>query len=100
MDDAITKVLKTLKGHDTIRQTRFDSSFLANVGDVLGREGFGAVKVFLLDKLDRQHHAQSRALLDIVIPLLEKEPQLCQNRGIARYILKSLNTLKSEEVEL
>jgi len=100
MDEPVSRILKTLKADETIRRTRFDNTFLANVGDVVGRYGYGAAKAFLLDKLDRQHEAQSRALLDVIIPLLEKEPQLCRNRGIARYIVKSLNTLKSQEVQL
>jgi len=100
VDDAVSRILKTLKANESIRKTRFDNTFLANVGEVLGRYGFGAAKAFLLDKLDRQHEAQSRVLLDVIIPIMEKEPQLCQNRGIVRYIVKSLNTLKSQEVQL
>ena len=101
MADAIENILRQLKGDQSVIHTRFTSSFLNNVGDVLDRDGFGAVKAFLLDKLERHElHQQAETLLKVVLPKLEGEIVIRQRRSLGRYIIKTLQTLKSQEVQL
>ena len=96
MTDPINEILQRIKTNQKIRNTRFSASFLHNAGDILDRHGFGALKVFLLQK----HEAPARVLLEEVIPLLENCGKIRQKRSIGHYIIKSLNAIKSREVQL
>jgi len=99
MDDPIELILKRLQNNQQVKKTRFTSSFLNNVGDVLDKEGFGAVKTFLMDRMERRDlRSQAQAILEEVLPLLEACDKIRARRSIGRYVIKTLNTLK--EVKL
>ncbi len=99
MDDTIETILKKLRDDAEVRKTRFTSNFLNNVREVLDYHGFGATKVFLLDKLDKKDSQwQAQTLLKRVIPLLEASDKIRTQPSIGAYIIKSLNAIK--EVEL
>lgn len=99
MDDPIETILKKLRNDADVRKTYFTSNFLNNVREVLDCHGFGATKVFLLDKLDKKDlHWQAQTLLQKVIPLLEASDKIRTQPAIAGFIIKSLTAIK--EVEL
>lgn len=101
MADQIEEILRQLKRDQAVLRTRFTSGFLNNVGDVLDRDGFGATKTFLIEKLERRDlRPQAETILNVVLPKLEAEPAIRQRRSLGRYIIKTLETLKSQEVRL
>lgn len=99
MDDPVEVILRNLKNNHQVKTTRFTSSFLNTVGDVLDQEGFGATKTFLMDRMGRRDTGfQARIVLKMVLPVLEASDKVRARRSIGRYIIKTLNTLK--EVDL
>jgi len=96
--DAIEKLLKEISADKEVRNCKFFSNFLNNVADVFERHGFGATKVFLLEKKERRElRSQATALLS-VLNTLSKSEEVHQNRSIGRYIIKTLITIKTMEV--
>ncbi|MBC7265285.1 MAG: hypothetical protein H5T64_13160 [Chloroflexi bacterium] len=99
MTDPIEQILRKLKTNQEVMRTRFTASLLNNVGEILERDGFGAAKVYLLDRLERPElQAQARVLLNVVLPTLEASPSVQQRRSLGRYIVKTLIALQSQEV--
>jgi len=97
MNDPIEGVLDQLSGNRRVREARFSSNFLNNVGDVLEREGFATTRLYLGDKKTRTATArQAGVLLTEVLPVLEACARIRQNRAIGRYIIKALPTLKAK----
>ncbi len=97
--DSIEKIMKEIRADKDVQKCRFfTSNFLNNVADVFERHGYGATKVFLLEKKGRsQLRHQAEALLS-VLKILDKSEEIRQNRSIGRYIIKTLITIKSMEV--
>jgi hypothetical protein len=87
--DALLNDLRTVVAASRVNLT---SSLLNNVGDVLERDGFGASRAFLLDRVDRD--PQARFLLDDVLPRLQSCPPVVARRALGRYVIKILPALR------
>jgi hypothetical protein len=96
MADPIEELLVRLAQNQRVRKTRFRDNFLNNVAEVYGREGPGAAKVFLANRLGRgdQLRSQAETLLEIVLPELEGVEQIRRKRTIGAYVIKALNALQ------
>lgn len=94
--DEIEQVIEEIKHDPNFQRTRFTSNFINDVADVFEKYGFGTTKTFLKDKRSRGDlRFQATTLLSIV-DKLEKIEKIKQNRGIGRYIIKTLITIKEE----
>lgn len=94
--DAIEQVIKDIRGNKDVLNCKFYSAnFLNNVADVFERHGFGATKVFLLDKKQRRELTHQAQAIQGVLRIMENSDEIKQNRSIGRYIIKTLTTIKS-----
>lgn len=104
MGDPIERLLDRLARNQRVRETGFKDAFLNNVAEVYGREGPGAAKVFLANRLGRGDELrwQAETLLEVVLPELEGVEQIRRKRTIGAYVIKALNSLhlmKKEETK-
>lgn len=101
MADPIEKLLDRLAQNERVRETRFRDSFLNNVAEVYGREGPGAAKVYLANRLGRsdQLRKQAETLLRVVLPEMESVERIRRKRNIGAYVIKALNSLQSMKKE-
>ena len=73
------------------------NKFLNTVGDIFEKKGMTTTKTFLWEKRSRRDQKyQAEALLE-VLKILEKHPSIGRNTG--RFIIKSINAIKSKEVK-
>lgn len=95
MKDSIEVLIEEIRALPKVRNTRFSASFLNNAADVLERDGFGALQIFLQEKMQRRDlRLQAEALLEVA-NLMRKHPEVYQRRAIGRTLFKTLNALKS-----
>ncbi|RLA93866.1 MAG: hypothetical protein DRG83_20405 [Deltaproteobacteria bacterium] len=103
--DNIEKLLKEIKEDRRIWEIRkgdkkysisFSGKFLDTVGEIFEKHGFGVTKVYLLNQTGRQR-VEAQSMLK-VLEKLESCPEVRQNRAIGRYVIKTLENLKSMEV--
>jgi len=96
MADPIEKLLDRLARNQRVCGTRFRDAFLNNVAEVYGREGPGAAKVYLVNRLGRgdQLRRQAETLLEVVLPELERVERIRHKRTIGAYVIKTLNSLQ------
>jgi len=96
MVDPIEELLDRLATDERVRKAGFKDAFLNNVAEVYGREGPGAAKVFLANRLGRsdQLRRQAETLLEVVLPALEDVEQIRRKRTIGAYVIKTLNSLR------
>jgi hypothetical protein len=67
MNDPLEELIKDIQSRVDIIDTHFSSSRLNLVGEVFERDGFGAARLYLLEKLDRDDAGrQATALLDVL----------------------------------
>lgn len=95
--DNIEKLIKELKEENFIWSIRgkpieFSAKFLETTGEIFEKHGFGVTRVYLLNQSGRDR-VQANSLLK-VIEIMEKYPEVVNNRAIGRYIIKSLIEIK------
>lgn len=99
--DRIEKLLKEIKDDRKVwefenRPIRYSGKFLDTVGGILEKYGFGVTKTYLLNQASRD---RSQAMsMKRVIDKLEQYPEIVGNRAIGRYIIKTVQILKTMEV--
>lgn len=101
MADPIEKLLDSLARNPRVREARFRDNFLNNVAEVYGRDGPGAAKVYLANRLNRgdQLRRQAETLLRVVLPEMERVERIRRKRTIGAYVIKALNSLQSMKKE-
>lgn len=93
--DNIQKLIEEIKGDRSIMNVYYTSNFLNNVGDFFEKYGFGATKLFLLDKQSRRELKDQATALVRVLAKLEEYNEVKTNRAIGRLIFKTLLSLKA-----
>lgn len=97
--DTIERIMREIRADKDVQNCKFFSSnFLNNVADVFERHGFGATKVFLLEKENRSQLRYQATAVMSVLKIFDKNEEIRMNRSIGRYIIKTLITIKSMEV--
>ncbi len=90
MSDPIEELIEKLRHNREIDVRVLTSNALHNVGEVFELDGFGATRLYLLDKQNRpDSRAQATALLH-VLDLMRDYPAISQRRAIGRALFKSL----------
>jgi hypothetical protein len=94
MSDPIEELIKQIQTDTAIISTHFTSSRLNLVGEVFERDGFGATRLYLLEKQDRDgSDPQATALLK-VLDLMGDCPAIKQRRALGRALFKVLGALR------
>jgi len=95
-DDPVDEVIKKIQNNKKIGGY-LSNKFLNTVGDIFEKEGMATTKTFLWERRRRrdQRH-QAEALLE-VLKILEEYPSIDRKTG--RFIIKSINAIKSKEVQ-
>jgi hypothetical protein len=94
MNDPLEELIKKIQSRGDIINTHFSSSRLNLVGEVFERDGFGAARLYLLEKLGRDDAGgQATALLD-VLALMCDCPAIGQRRALGRILFKVLGALR------
>jgi hypothetical protein len=73
---------------------KFSSKFLETTGEIFEKHGFGTTKLYLINQSGKERNP-AKSLLK-VIEILERYPEIINNRAIGRYIIKSLNEILRE----
>lgn len=96
--DTVEIIIKEINKEEAVKKCRnFSSNFLNNAAEVYEIYGFGTTLVYLQDKKESsQNKHQAEAIL-AVLKILAKYKETKINRGIGRYIIKTLSTIKSME---
>lgn len=95
--DNIERLIQELKKENSIwsaeeKSINFSAKFLETTGEIFEKHGFGTTRVYLINQLGKER-AQASSLLK-VLEIMEKYPEIVNNRAIGRYIIKSLNEIK------
>jgi hypothetical protein len=90
MSDPIEELINKIQGHRVITNTHFTSSRLNLVGEIFERDGFGATRLYLIEKQHRDDsRAQASALLK-VLDLMADCAAIKQRRALGRAVFKVL----------
>lgn len=93
--DSIEQLLSRIKNDYEIMQIHF-TGLMDDTANIFEKQGFGATKVFLLEKRNhRSLEKQANALLK-VLEIMGNNPKIRNNRAIGRMIIKTLIALKME----
>lgn len=95
MDDPIEQLLEKIKGCDDIINTEFTNKFLNTVGEVFERDGFGAARIFLMERSERNELREQANTLLKVLELMQNTPEIHQRRSIGRIIFKAIIAFKN-----
>ncbi len=94
MKDSIEALIDEIRNLRAVQDTRFSSSFLNNAAEVLERDGFGALQLFLSEKKGRTELRRQAEALTEVASLMRAHPEVYQRRAIGRTLIKTLSALK------
>ena len=99
--DRIEKLLKEIKGDSKVwefesRPVRYSGKFLDTVGGIFEKYGFGVTKTYLLNQAGRDRYQAMS--MKRVIDKMEQYPEIVGNRAIGRYVIKTIQILKTMEV--
>lgn len=104
MADDIRSILQLLRDNQSIRETRFTSSFLNNAAEIIvSQRDLDAATTFVGPRFmsdDGQIRAQARVLNQEVIPVLRGMSRLERRFHIVGAIIKMLPALQNEEFKL
>lgn len=92
--DPIERLLDDVRGDPELSGIFLTPNFLNDAGQVLERDGFGALETYLLARMERETAAQARFLLTRILPRLKACPPVVARRALGRYIIKILPELK------
>lgn len=92
--DIAAKVIEEIKNNVNIGY--LSNKFQNTVGDILEREGLTMTRTFLWERRSRRDMRQQAETLLDVLKIIEKYPSI--DRKTARFIIKSLISIKSKEV--
>src|SRR5947209_7866765 len=93
MSDPIEELIKKIQAHREITGTHFTSNRLNVVGEVFERDGFGATRLYLIEKQNRDDsRAQVSALLK-VLDLMSDCAAIRQRRALGRAVFKVLGAI-------
>lgn len=96
-EDVATKVIEEIKNNVNIKYIEYlPNKFLNTVGDLLEKEGLTMTRTFLWEKKSRRDTRQQAETLLYVLEIIEKYPSI--DRKTARFIIKSLKSIKLQEV--
>ncbi len=95
-DDPAAKVIEEIKNNEKI-EGYLSNKFLNTVGDIFEKEGPTVTKNFLWERRSRRDTRHQAEVLLEVIKIIENYPSI--DRKIGRFIIKSLNSIKSKEVQ-
>lgn len=93
-EDVAAKVIEEIKNNVNIGY--LSNKFQNTVGDILEREGLTMTMTFLRERMSRRDMRQQAETLLDVLKIIEKYPSI--DRKTARFIIKSLISIKSKEV--
>src|SRR5260370_42367265 len=94
MSDPIEELIEQLRHDRDIDGRVLTPNALHEIGEVFERYGFGATRLYLLDKQNRRDsRAQASALLH-VLDLMRDYPAISQRRAIGRALFKSLIAIR------
>jgi hypothetical protein len=93
-EDVATKIIEEIKNNVNIGY--LSNKFQNTVGDILEREGLTMTRTFLWERRSRRDTRQQAETLLDVLEIIEKYPSI--DRKTARFIIKSLISIKSKEV--
>jgi hypothetical protein len=96
VNDPVEELVSKIQSRSDIMQTQFTSNALNSVAEVFERDGFGATRVYLLDKLERNDAAPQATALLAVLDLMHDCPPIQQRRAIGRLLFKALGSLRPE----
>ena len=89
--DEIDALIRKMKEDERIKRTNFTSSFINDVGKIYEIYGYGAAKLFLVEKLrDNRRRYEAKTLLYI----LDKVNTLNYPREIGGFIIRKIDSLK------
>jgi len=96
--DNVELIIREILSEKAVKNCRrFTSSFLNEAAEVYDTYGSGTTRVFLLNKKERNQLKEQAEALLAVLKILTKYKETQINRGIGRYIIKTLATIKSTE---
>ncbi len=93
-EDVAAKVIEEIRKNVKIEY--MSKKLLNNVGDILENEDLTMTKTYLWEKRSKRDTRQQAEVLLEVLKIIEKYPSI--DRKTARFIIKSLKSIKSEEV--
>ncbi|VVB93608.1 Uncharacterised protein [uncultured archaeon] len=93
-DDVAAKVIDEIRSNVDIGY--LSNKFLNTVGDILEKEGLTMTETFLLERRSRRDMRQQAETLLKVLKIIKNNPSV--DRKTARFIIKSLISIKSKEV--
>jgi hypothetical protein len=98
VSDPVEELVSKIQSRADIWLTKFSSNALNSVAEVFERDGFGATRVYLLDKQQRdddRDRQQATSLL-AVLDLMHDCAPIQQRRAIGRLVFKALGSLRPE----
>ncbi|MEM3366639.1 MAG: hypothetical protein QXM93_09505 [Candidatus Methanomethyliaceae archaeon] len=84
--DIIEELIEELRNDSQVKQARLSNKFLATVGDVCSRYGYGAVRLFLM--------GQDEPEAIVLLRVLEKIESRGLPSELGTLIFKKLNAIK------
>ena len=84
--DIVDEVIEKIRSDPQIRNAKFSNKFLNTVGEMCSRYGYGATRLFLLGRDEKE----ARALLKVLDILEEKNLSV----ELGTLIFKKLNAIK------
>lgn len=93
-EDVAAKVIEEIKNN--VKIGYLSNKFQNTVGDILEKEGLTMTMTFLRERMSRRDMRQQAETLIDVLKIIEKYPSI--DRKTARFIIKSLISIKSMEV--
>ncbi|RLI61795.1 MAG: hypothetical protein DRO88_12615 [Promethearchaeia archaeon] len=92
MNDKINKLILELKRDREIINTKIYNTFVNDVGKIYEIYGYGAAKVYLIDKLrDRRKQREARVILNI----LNRINNMNISRELVGFIIRKINSIKN-----
>jgi len=90
----LAELWSDIRNDPKIMNTRFNSYFLTQVGEILSKRGFHEAKIFLWDSYgDRKLRGQAEAIL-YVINLMESADEIRLDRSKGRFIIKQISMIR------
>jgi|GEM_PF-1265948 len=91
MKDEIDELILNLKEKREIKKTRFSNTFVNSVGEIYEMYGYGAAKLYLLERLKKKRQQKEAK---IILNILDRIKSMGIPREIGSFIIRKINSIK------